>query len=456
MRRLVFCFDGSWNGLKADNNPTNVQLIAEGVKPYDADDGTVQIVYYDEGVGTRSDEVLRGGALGKGLLENLREAYRFLIFNYEAGDELYCFGFSRGGFTAMAFAGLIRSIGILATSSANEIDEGIRRYQESAVRDGIDSERLRDFRALHCPTNCVSAEELEWRRANVPGWNEGEASVIEIKYLGVWDAVGSLGWKVLQAFFGKDAQQFYFQYFTDLDRIVGSARHAVSIDERRKVFKPTLWSGLDEMNRGFTAEEFDDWRPYQQKWFPGDHGSVGGGGEFDGLSKGALQWVLEGAAREKLAFNVIGSSRLSKLRYEADAPLHNTYLTWWGRAKAAIKGIAISADRGAPESISDVGWPAQRRWATDVNYRPGNLMPLADQLDAAASRFVALPIPEDIGFDLYVIKEGDDLTRIAKAQYDDPRLDDLLYRVNADKLDAPGFISPGETMKLPREPFDAG
>jgi uncharacterized protein (DUF2235 family) len=172
MRRLVFCFDGSWNGLKAGTRPTNVQLVAEGVKPVDADDGTVQIVYYDEGVGTRSDEVWRGGALGQGLLENLREAYRFLIFNFSSGDEIYCFGFSRGGFTAMAFAGLIRSIGILPTSSANQIDRGIQLYRESAVSEGVDSERLRDFRARHCPQYCVSGDEIAWRKANLPGWTE--------------------------------------------------------------------------------------------------------------------------------------------------------------------------------------------------------------------------------------------------------------------------------------------
>lgn len=388
------------------------------------------------------------------MLENLREAYRFLIFNYEAGDEIFCFGFSRGGFTAMAFVGLIRSIGVLSTSSANEIDEGIRRYQESAVSDGVDSERLRDFRAKHCPMYCVSAAEFDWRRANVPGWNEGEASVIEIKYLGVWDAVGSLGWKVVDALFSDDTQQFYSRYFTELDRIVLSARHAVSIDERRRVFKPTLWSGLDSLNRGVSAGRINDLRPYQQKWFPGDHGSVGGGGEYDGLSKGALQWVIEGAAREKLAFNVVGSSRLAKIRYDVGTPLHNTRLSWWGHTKAAIKGAVISADHGVPGSVHDVSWPAQRRWALDQTYRPKNLEPLADPLDAESARFVPLPIPEEIGFDDYVIKEGDDLSRIAKSQYGDPNLRDLLYRVNADTLDSPSFISPGETIRIPKQPFD--
>lgn len=50
MKRLVFCFDGTANKLSAED-PTNVVLMAESVVPT-AKDGTAQLVYYDEGVGT--------------------------------------------------------------------------------------------------------------------------------------------------------------------------------------------------------------------------------------------------------------------------------------------------------------------------------------------------------------------------------------------------------------------
>jgi len=45
--------------------------------------------------------------LGKGLIENAREAFRFLIFNYDTGDEIFVFGFSRGAFSARTFIGFI-------------------------------------------------------------------------------------------------------------------------------------------------------------------------------------------------------------------------------------------------------------------------------------------------------------------------------------------------------------
>ena len=78
MKRLIFCFDGTWNRLDADC-PTNVVLVAEMTKPI-ASDGSPQIVYYDEGIGTAKDERFRGGAFGNGMMDNIREAYRFLLF----------------------------------------------------------------------------------------------------------------------------------------------------------------------------------------------------------------------------------------------------------------------------------------------------------------------------------------------------------------------------------------
>jgi uncharacterized protein (DUF2235 family) len=258
---------------------------------------------------------------------------------------------------------------------------------------------------------------------------------------------------VLKAFFSKDTEQFYERYFTEIDSIVTSARHAVSLDERRRVFKPTLWKNLNEMNRGAPPRRFDDLRPYQQKWFPGDHGSVGGGGEYDGLSKGALQWIIEGAALEKLAFNVVGSSRISKIRYDINTPLQNTHLSWWGKFQGLLKSILISSDRGGPTDLYEVSWVAQRMWSSHPHYRPNVLKALESELNQESARFVPLEFPDDIGFQYYSVVEGDDLGKIAKKFYDDSSLRDLIYRVNADKLDSPSYISPGESIRVPNTLF---
>jgi len=98
MKRLVFCFDGTWNRLDAPHS-TNVVITAESVLPI-ASDGVSQAIFYDEGVGTRKGEKLTGGLFGEGIVDNLSDAYRFLIFNHTPGDEIYIFGFSRGAYTA--------------------------------------------------------------------------------------------------------------------------------------------------------------------------------------------------------------------------------------------------------------------------------------------------------------------------------------------------------------------
>ncbi|MEM6495025.1 MAG: DUF2235 domain-containing protein, partial [Pseudomonadota bacterium] len=64
MRRLIFCFDGTWNKL-SNPEPTNVVLLAESVAPRD-DQKNDQIVYYDEGVGTSKYDKIRGGISGVG------------------------------------------------------------------------------------------------------------------------------------------------------------------------------------------------------------------------------------------------------------------------------------------------------------------------------------------------------------------------------------------------------
>src|SRR5690349_15380028 len=124
MRRLAIFCDGTWNKLSAPN-PTNVVIGSRSVLSL-APDGTQQITYYNEGVGTtyvihEGLESAFAGAFGRGLFDKIADAYRFLMFNYTAGDEIYIFGFSRGAFTARSLAGMIRKCGILRKEHVGDI-----------------------------------------------------------------------------------------------------------------------------------------------------------------------------------------------------------------------------------------------------------------------------------------------------------------------------------------------
>lgn len=105
-----------WDENGSLQRPSNVTRICRAFCP-ESSDGTHQIVYYQAGIGTESTfwNHIVGGATGAGLSENIREAYAFLATNYDAGDEIYLIGFSRGAFTARSIAGFIDCIGLLTT-----------------------------------------------------------------------------------------------------------------------------------------------------------------------------------------------------------------------------------------------------------------------------------------------------------------------------------------------------
>ena len=157
MRRLVFCFDGTWNTLDAPN-PTNVVIMAESITPM-GKGGVPQIIHYDPGVGTGHDDKWKGGLLGEGLIDKIADAYTFLIFNYEVGDEIFVFGFSRGAFTARAFVGFIRHVGIIQRRSAGSVTEAVKLYEKRQPGEGPDRDDLLAYRERVPPRFA-----LTWRR----------------------------------------------------------------------------------------------------------------------------------------------------------------------------------------------------------------------------------------------------------------------------------------------------
>lgn len=182
----MFCFDGSWNRLDAPY-PTNVLLTAESVLPMA--DGVGQVTFYDEGVGSEDGDAFAGGVFGAGLVKNLSDGYRFLIFNYSPGDEIYVFGFSRGAYTARSFVGLLSTCGILHRQHARRADEAVDLYKRRRLSELFQDEVLR-FRSECSPHICVSEREDAWRAKHVAQYQPGSSPLLKVKYLGVWDTVG--------------------------------------------------------------------------------------------------------------------------------------------------------------------------------------------------------------------------------------------------------------------------
>jgi uncharacterized protein (DUF2235 family) len=376
MKRIAIFCDGTWNRSDAAF-PTNVVKLSLAAR-LQARDGTVQQVFYVEGVGTGrgSTGLARwldrkvGGAFGLGLNLNLEEAYRNLTFAYEPGDEIYLFGFSRGAFTARSLAGFIRSAGIPPRGNVASIPKALERYRSRYASTHPDHERSFEFRLSYAPWVVTSPSEAAWRKEN--GHPEGYP--LKIAYVGVWDTVGALGiprhLSVLASLFN-GPHQFHDHA---LSRSVEAARHAVAVDERRRTFEPTLWDNVEALN----AESPDGARAYLQEWFPGTHGGVGGGGNITGLSDAAAVWVAEGAIRRGFDFD---EGQIDQLRRRIDvlAPLRNR-TDPPGTLETLMSFSA--RDRDGPCVVGEVAGPTRGRWARDAGYRPKTLDRVRASLDA--------------------------------------------------------------------------
>ncbi len=279
MRRLIVCADGTWNSNdEQKGHPTNVVKMARAILPV-APDGTSQIVYYHQGVGTGGwwNRML-GGAFGQGLSENVIACYRFLVDNYVepngdgGGDEIYLFGFSRGAFTVRSLAGFIRNTGILKPEHSHRIEEAYAHYRDPGDDWHPNGPKAVAFREAYA--------------RDVP----------RIKCVGVWDTVGSLGVPT-RGLLGNFTRKKYGFHSVGLSGRVENAFHALAIDERRKPFAPTLWE-LTEADRNNAPQQ-----RVEQVWFAGVHSNVGGGYADSGLSDVAFLWMMERASTCGLQFD---------------------------------------------------------------------------------------------------------------------------------------------------------
>lgn len=441
MKRLVFCFDGTWNKLVPDL-ATNVVLTAASIERIDKH-GVVQIMHYDEGVGTGALDSLRGGMFGTGLIENVREAYRFLVFNYDPGDEIYVFGFSRGAYSARTFIGFLRHVGPLHRLHVGRIDEALGLYEKR--REGKDGsgEELRRFRADFSDKVCIGTADDDWRCANKPGYVAGNAPQLRVKFLGVWDTVGALGVPQILPFSDWLNREYDF-HDPSLDSFVESARHAVALDERRELFPPILLGDLTTLNaaEGFAPD--DPRAPYQERWFPGVHGSVGG--DIRGLSDDALAWVLNGAKRAGLRLDTEVGTRIHGCRPNPLAPLINEADPEWSATQV------LKDDREGPQHLWQLSASAIRRWRTPAErldnqaYRPASLGRLAEELDALGPwDFVP---PTDL-LATERVKLGDSLSAYALHHYGDLELWPEILNANLDVIDDPDEIFPGQEIRIP-------
>ena len=370
MKRIAIFCDGTWNRSDA-THPTNVMRLARAIRR-SCDDGIVQQVIYVAGVGSgrgttwlgRMLDRTFGGGFGLGLSANIEEAYWHLAFNYEPGDQIYIFGFSRGAFTARSLAGLIRSCGIPPEENLRDIPKAMAAYQARGEDQAPDEPAPMAFRHAFSPLVATSQNDVDARTDT--------CELLTLAYLGVWDTVGSLGVPVQLGGLSRLWNRKYEFHDHVLSRSVRSARHAVAVDERRKNFMPTPWENVAQLNGARSGPD----APYQQLWFAGDHGSVGGGGDITALSAISLGWIADGAEAAGLEFDLVD---LAGIAGEEDpfGPLRNSTAS----ASLLTRVMRLSsADRPPPETAASLAGSTRKRLDGDPAYRPGTLEIFLDDL----------------------------------------------------------------------------
>jgi uncharacterized protein (DUF2235 family) len=288
-KSIVICCDGTGN-----TSRRSVSNVFRTVEMLALNDPRQQVAIYDQGIGTprrglkeaqalsrrpegRALIVLPAPlrvplfgrvdmALGIGLRSNVRQTYQALGMNYEKGDTVYLFGFSRGAFTVRALAGLIHRCGL--------------PRQESASSNKLFADAWRRYSPMQFEWTSVN----EWR-------NQMGQRKCPVHFLGVWDTVKSYG----------GIRPILLPHLRH-NPIVKAVRHAVALDEKRGWFNVTTWGRLD-CDRKHAMTRLQPWeisaiehQEIMEVWFRGCHSDVGGGDEEEVTAWIARHWMLSEAA----------------------------------------------------------------------------------------------------------------------------------------------------------------
>lgn len=361
MKRLALFLDGTWND---PDDGTNVRVLYDAVQ-VGIVGGVEQRAYYRRGVGTTWYNRITGGTIGAGLSDNVRHAYAWLVDNYDDGDEIYIFGFSRGAYTARSVAGVIIKCGLLKRGGTLDVKELYERYQL-----GKSAKPLHELAFLsEEQKKQISEHDRELMRCS---------RRVDIMMVGVWDTVGALGVPWTEApLIGR--RNFYF-HNTNLSVLIEHAYHALAIDEFRGPYKPTLWTRFIP-GKATTSPPASRETRVEQRWFIGAHSNVGGGYATDLLKCIPLAWLQQKADACGLKFSKMLTCTGNEFR---TVPIDSYGQFLGGAYKFLRLGSRFLRPIGAGKREVKGGWADPinetiddsvfRRAQAFQDYRPGNLV----------------------------------------------------------------------------------
>ncbi|MCB1984243.1 MAG: DUF2235 domain-containing protein [Burkholderiales bacterium] len=284
-KNIVIFADGT--GQEGGKGPsTNIDKLSKMIE----NNESRQIPFYDAGLGTGWRKI-SGNVGGKGISKNIIQCYTFISEKFEAGDQIYLFGFSRGAATVRSLSSFIDYFGILPKSRPELIEQAYKIYR---IRDESKRKKKADeFIATHHTT-----------------WTK-------IRFLGCYDTVAALGIPIKPISVLIDYVPGFKHSFHNfkLSKCVENAHQALAIDDERKTFHPILWD-----------PEILPHQTVKQVWFCGMHTDVGGGYEEQELSDIPLIWMKSMAVKHGL---IIDSKNSVPIHSDVNGLMHNSRGKSW-------------------------------------------------------------------------------------------------------------------------------
>lgn len=192
---------------------------------------------------------------------------------------------------------------------------------------------------------------------------------------------------------------------------------------------------------------------------------MGGGGDREGLSDQALDWIVDGAREAGLNVDAVPSSRIFEIVPDFRTPLQNVsdpiHPTLWQRAFRLLAGLTRTGDREGPSHLYEVDISAQRRWhelpenLDGHAYRPATLSKVATDLDEMAPEDLGVGVPlaelnDPARYVFHKIAIGDSLPAISNRYYGTLDRAVSIAEANRDQIDRPGKLSAGRILRVPK------
>jgi uncharacterized protein (DUF2235 family) len=352
-KRLAVFLDGTWNAVDSNTNVWRMKALCAKT----GNDGKPQLAYYEIGV----NGVL-GGGFGKGLDENIRSAYEWLIENYEDGDEIFILGFSRGAFTARSLAGLVTKLGILKPGSPIGVAQLYERYKHTDEQTIWELHEQQERGTLN-----ATLEERMLLKYSQPA---------KIKVVAVWDTVGALG---IPAFSVEGVSRSTFGFLhTGLRVHLQNGYHALAIDEHRQDFAPTLWDVRVPNDPDEPRAPARPMASVEQRWFVGAHANVGGGYASDLLAQIPLRWIMKKTSLHGLTFrndvDIDGDVSTASIADSYKDFARGAYSKFYKPHFRPIGEEPDVRDDGTHANVNEtIDKSVFDRWRAVPDYRPPNL-----------------------------------------------------------------------------------